>query len=192
MALKVAIPADGEVSLGLYNRQGGLLRTLLRQEFRPTGNTMVPWDGLDQWGNPLPAGDYQLKGIHHPPLSAEHQLTFGKPGNPPWPTADGKGDWLSDESSPQAAVTDGEWVYLAAPGSEKGFAIIAVDGNGQRQWGVNYEVYPRCVSLANGWRVSVRAISGPELTDQRGFTGKNAVGRAVSTVSTSGPAAPPL
>ena len=48
-------------------------------------------------------------------------MTVGNPGSPPWSTVDDTGDWLSDEANPQGVATDGKWVFLAAPGSEKGY-----------------------------------------------------------------------
>ncbi len=94
---------------------------------------------------------------------------------------DGKGDWLSDESHPQAVVTDGRWVFLAAPGCEKGWAIMAVDDTGRRQWGVRWEVYPRCISLAISGDYLYALVSGPELTDNsHNYNGgDNAVERAL-------------
>lgn len=105
---------------------------------------------------------------------------MGNPGTPPWPTADGKGDWLSDEGDPQAAATDGKWVFLAAPGSEKGWSVIAVDENGQRQWGLNLELYPRSTSLAVHGDCLYLLFCGPEFTKPAGrFDGTNAEGRAI-------------
>ncbi|HEY3415703.1 MAG TPA: hypothetical protein VGM23_02350, partial [Armatimonadota bacterium] len=181
LTLNYQLPADGEVTLGLYDLQGKLLRWITRADYRYAGANAEPWDGLDQWGKPLSAGDYTVKGLVHPPLKLEYKMTFGNPGNPGWPTADGKGDWLSDESSPQAAVTDGKWVFLAAPGCEKGWSIIAVDENGQRQWGKSVEMYPRAVSLAINGNYLYALFSGPELTDSsRHFSGgKNAEERAI-------------
>jgi len=108
-------------------------------------------------------------------------MSCTNPGNPPWPTTDGRGDWLSDESNPQAAVTDGSWVYLAAPGSEKGWAILAVDERGQKQWSVRWAVYPRCISLALEGDYLYALVSGPQLTDDSRVYkgGDNAIGRAL-------------
>ena len=107
-------------------------------------------------------------------------MSVANPGNPPWPTPDGKGDWLSDEYDPQAAVTDGKWVYLAAPGSELGYSIIAVDETGQRQWGIRSTSDGRAVSLALNGNYLYAIYSGAELTDgTRAFTGKNGIGKAV-------------
>ena len=182
-AINVAydLPSDGEVTLGLYDGTK-LVSTILKSEFRNKGKVVDAWNGLDQWGQPVPAGSYQLKGITHPHITTEYVMSIGNPGSPAWPTPDNKGDWLSDEMAPQAAATDGKWVFLAAPGSEKGFSIIAVDENGQRQWGTDAPFYPRTVSLAVEGDYVYALYSGPELTDashhyQTG--GKNAIGRAI-------------
>ena len=181
LTIPYLLPADGEVTLGLFGAGGTLLRWITRAEYRYAGAHSEAWDGLDQWGRPLPAGTYAVKGIVHPPLTTDHVMTLGNPGTPPWPTAEGTGDWLSDEANPQAAATDGKWVFLAAPGSEKGWAIIAVDERGRRVWGVDAEFYPRSVALAVSGDYLYALFSGPELTDSsRHFAGgKNAHERAV-------------
>jgi RES domain-containing protein len=157
------LPADGEVTLGIYDGSK-LLNTILKNEFRDKGENSEDWNGLDHWGEPVAPGDYQVKGIYHPHIMTEHVMSFGNPGNPPWPTASNTGDWLSDEASPQAAVTDGNLVFLAAPGSEKGYAIIAVDESGQRVWGTKQSFYPRTVSLALEGDYLYALFSGPERT----------------------------
>lgn len=182
LSITYNLPMDGEVTLGIYDEQNRLLRTLLSGEFRAKGTVTDSWDGLDQWGQPIPAGNYTLKGIYHPQLTTEYVMSFGNPGTPPWPTMDDKGDWLSDEAAPQAAVTDGKWVYLGAPGCEKGAAIIAVDENGQRQWGWDLGFNPVTVSLALEGNYLYALFSGPQLTDaSRRYQpgGANAVGRAI-------------
>src|SRR5271170_3915171 len=181
-SISYTLPKNGEVTLGIYDQQGKLLRTVLSAEPRSAGKLTDSWNGLDQWGKPLPAGSYTLRGIYHPPLTTTYVMSFGNPGNPPWPTAAGKGDWLSDERVGQAATTDGKWVFLAATGSEKGSAVMAVDEKGQKQWGVTETLYPVAVSLAVDGDYLYALFSGPHLTDstlhyQPG--GKNAIGRAV-------------
>ncbi len=181
-SISYTLPKSGEVTLGIYDQQGKLLRTVLSAESRTAGKLTDSWNGLDQWGKPIPAGSYTLRGIYHPPLTTNYVMSFGNPGNPPWPTMDGKGDWLSDERVGQAAATDGKWVFLAATGSEKGSAVMAVDEKGQKQWGVIETLYPVAVSLAVDGDYLYALFSGPHLTDatlhyQPG--GKNAIGRAV-------------
>lgn len=174
------LPADGEVTVGLYDQKGQLVRWLAQGEYRYTGNNTETWDGLDQYGRPAAPGTYAIRGIYHSPIVTDYKMSVLNPGNPPWPTADDKGDWLSDEYDPQAAVTDGKWVYLGAPGGELGWSIIAVDETGQRQWGIRTITDGRAVSLALSGNYLYAVFSRAELTDNTHvFTGKNAVGKAV-------------
>ena len=174
------MPADGALTLGLFDKTGGLLKWIVQDEYRYAGPNRQLWDGLDQWGRRVEAGDYELKAAYHPFLSLDYQLTVANPGTPPWPTADDTGDWLSDEATPQAVATDGRWIFLAAPGSEKGSSVIGVDEKGQRRWGVPAYFNPRSVALAVAGDNLYVLYSGPEITDgARTFTGHNAIGRAV-------------
>ena len=57
------VPVAGSVSLGLYDRAGRLVRTLLTGKPHEAGKFTVPWDGRDDDGNPLPVGDYEARGL---------------------------------------------------------------------------------------------------------------------------------
>jgi len=181
-ALGVAykMPSDSQLTLGLFDKQNRLLRWLVQDDFRTAGDHQEAWDGLDQWNRPVPAGSFLLKAAYHPPLVADYKMTLCNPGNPPWPTPDDKGDWLSDEANPQAVATDGRWIFLGAPGCELGYSVIGLDETGQRRWGIRVPFNPRCVSLALAGDFLYVLYSGPESTDTTHFyDGKNAVGRAV-------------
>ena len=143
-----APPRAGAVSLGVFDAKGALVRTLLRGEWRERGAANEPWDLKDQFGTFVAPGEYVLKGLVTDGIGCDYRYTLGNPGKPAWPTPDGRGDWLSDEAPPQGVATDGETVFVAAPGSEKGFAVMAIDRDGNRLWGVGEEFYPRCVSLS--------------------------------------------
>ena len=156
------LPSEANVTLGIFDAQGHLIRSLVRDAHRRAGANTDCWDGKDQDGAVVAPGEFGVRGIEHPPLAVTPVLSLGNPGSPPWPTADGQGDWLSDEAAPQGAVTDGTNVYLAAPGSEKGHSIIAVGPDGRRLWGRQESVYPRCVSLALAGRYLYALYSGPE------------------------------
>ncbi|MDR1305598.1 MAG: hypothetical protein LBK76_10320 [Verrucomicrobiales bacterium] len=182
LTVKYEMSRDASVSLGLFDQQGRLLRYLQQAEFVRKGAAAVTWDGLDQYGEPLPVGNYVVKGVWYGPVTLEHDATVNNPGTPPWPTADDHGDWLADESSPQAAVSDGDWVYLGAPCCEDGFSIVAVDAEGQRQWGFKSHYCPRSVALAVDDQYLYVLYSGPgfaEGTKIRRYDGENAVGRTI-------------
>jgi len=180
LAVRYSMPRDGYLSLGVFSPDGTLIRQLVKHGFRAKGGLSEPWDGKDQFGQFVKPGTYTVKGIVTDEIKGVYAFTVGNPGNPPWPTADNHGDWLSDEAPPQAMATDGENVYVAAPGSEKGFAVMKLDKNGRRIWGVDEPFFPRCVSLSCRDGKLYGLYSGPELTDNSmKFNGKNAVGRAV-------------
>ena len=172
VAYSYKLDKEANVTLGIYDAQGHLLRTLIKDARRRQGSNTEYWDGKDQFGNFVAAGQYQVRGIEHPPLTVQPVFSLGNPGTPPWPTADGRGDWLSDEAAPQGAVTDGINVYLAAPGSEKGDSILAVGPDGKRLWGYNETSYPRCVSLALNGQYLYALFSGPQ------ENGPDKIGRA--------------
>ena len=179
IAYSYRLSQEANVTLGLFDAQGHLIRTLIKDAHRRAGRSTEYWDGKDQSGALMAAGKYEVRGLSHPPLGVQPVLSLGNPGTPPWPTADGKGDWLSDEAAPQAAVTDGVNVYLAAPGSEKGHSVIAVGPDGKRLWGVQESAYPRCVSLAIAGRYLYALYSGPASVHPSEATlGQDKVGRA--------------
>jgi DNA-binding beta-propeller fold protein YncE len=174
------MPADAEVTVGLFAADGKLLRWVVQGQFAYAGENHQSWDGLDQWGQPVPAGTYRLKAAYHAPLVTDYKLSLCNPGSPPWPTADDKGDWLSDEADPQAVATDGKWVFLGAPGCELGFSVMALDEKGRRQWGMRLPLNPHTISLAVAGDHLFVLYSGPELTDGSTiFNGHNAIDRAL-------------
>jgi hypothetical protein len=174
------MPADGQVTVGLFDKDGSLLKWLLQDEFRYQGEHTLYWDGLDQYGNPVDPGDYTVKTAYHPPITTDYKMTLLNPGNPPWPTPDDKGDWLNDEATPQAVATDGKWVFLGSPGNEKGCSVIGLDETGQRQWSFNIGSNPRGMALAVDGDDLYILYSGPELTDDSwGYNGHNAIEHAL-------------
>jgi hypothetical protein len=180
VSTKYRIPVEANVTLGVFDAHGKLLRSIIKNAHRDAGTNSEPWDGIDQWGKPLAPGTYTVKGIYYPPIGLDYVTSIGNPGTPPWPTPDGSGDWISDEAAPQAAATDGTNVYLAAPGSEKGFSIIGVGPDGKRIWGTKESINPRSVALAVSGQYLYALYSGPELTDSTSrYNGTNATGRAL-------------
>ncbi|HEY3332766.1 MAG TPA: FlgD immunoglobulin-like domain containing protein [Capsulimonadaceae bacterium] len=180
LAYSYTMPFEGNVTVGVYDAEGHLLRWLTRAAHRRAGKVTEYWDGLDQFGQAIPAGAYVVKAVAAPPLGVVHKLTVGNPGKPAWPTADDTGDWIGDESTPQGCATDGSWVYLASPCCEKGWGVIGVDQTGQRRWGYKSDLCPRSVTLAVHGNYLYVLYSGPEITDTgRWYKGNNAQGRAV-------------
>ncbi len=130
------LPTDQNVTLVIETPNGKRVRNLISDYPRETGKNVDYWDGKDDDGNVVPAGQYQVRGLHHGALDLLYQLQYGTPGTPPWVTANGKGDWLSDHARPIGVASDGTWVYLSHHMSEGGSTVIGLDETGQKRWGI--------------------------------------------------------
>ena len=108
-----AAPADGFISLALFNDRGQLVRSLLYAKPVKAGKGVVGWDGTSDLGVPQPAGKYSTKAIFFKEkLKAEYVMTVGKSGNPPYRTPDGKGDWGGCLGGPAAICANSNSVMM--------------------------------------------------------------------------------
>ncbi|HUT37618.1 MAG TPA: FlgD immunoglobulin-like domain containing protein [Planctomycetota bacterium] len=138
VALPVADAQAKSVSAAICDATGRLVRTLPVSSGAPRE---LKWDGLDDDGRPLPAGDYTLKVLSHRGIGQRWVTSLHNAGNPPWRTDDGTGSWGGDHGPPIAAACDAERVYLGWTISEAGWAVVALkkdftpDGKVQKLWG---------------------------------------------------------
>lgn len=116
---------EGTISLGIYNAEGKLVRTLHEEAtldaFGHALNGLVThWDGKDDCGVQLPSGSYTARGFRVAEFKIEG---IGFNGN----------DWISDHNSPHlrrieriAALSEKELLIEAkVPGSEEPLLFIA-------------------------------------------------------------------
>jgi hypothetical protein len=85
-------PIVGTISLGVYDRNGKLVRVLHREsetdDFTLGHDALITeWDGKNDAGDDLPAGKYHARGFTVGPLSIEGVAYFFN-------------DWVTDEKSP--------------------------------------------------------------------------------------------
>jgi hypothetical protein len=133
------------VTLVIEDADGRRVRNLVSGVWREAGDLSERWDGFNDSGEPVPAGPYRWRGIVHDGLSTHFVGAFNSPGNPPWPTAQvpaqrnirvgGNGGWLSDHERPVCAYADGDRIYFGAEIAEAGHSIMALDLDGNKQWG---------------------------------------------------------
>ncbi|MFM2091856.1 MAG: hypothetical protein RLZZ127_2345, partial [Planctomycetota bacterium] len=140
--IRFTMPEPGEATLALYDQHGRLVRTCAQLVPLPKGEHTFRWDGLDLWGNPLPAGTrLTAKVFRSPGLKAIYEFSVAEPTpERPWPGSTGgdrplAGGWLGDHSAPELVVGLKDRVLLACGMAEYGSAIIAVDRDGRKLWG---------------------------------------------------------
>jgi len=130
------LPADGETSIALYDKDNRIVRHIVAQAPRKAGKVTETWDGRDSEGKLLPAGDYIWKGLYHDPLRTRYVMSIGNSGQPAWKTADGTGGWGGDYGPATAATVAGDTMILGWTGHEAGWGIIATDLTGKKKWGL--------------------------------------------------------
>ena len=94
----------------------------------------VLWDGRDDAGKMVSAGEYQVRGLSHEGIGADYVMSFFNPGTPPW-DAGQSGNWGADHGAPQYAAAGGDWTILAWPFAEGGSGIIGIGPDGLKKWG---------------------------------------------------------
>jgi hypothetical protein len=156
--IKFTTPDDGEVTLVIEDASGKRIRNLVSQTPFPKGENTVWWDGTDDLTRDPAASDhgiyyippeivspgtYTVRGIWHKPLDLRYEFTVYSPGDPPWPTADTSGGWMTNHTPASCAVlipadrtpTGQPLVAIGAAVSEGGSALSWVDLNGKKVGG---------------------------------------------------------
>ncbi len=125
------IKTAGAVSLGVYDQQGRLLRTLQSGKKQEAGKNAVEWDGKDDLGRDLPSGQYTLKGLVAN-LGWDYQMMMGSAGKPPYLAADGTGAWGGVHQNVKDTATDssGKYLYLLWGMEEGTPGLLKVDPAG--------------------------------------------------------------
>ncbi|HUW31996.1 MAG TPA: PQQ-binding-like beta-propeller repeat protein [Planctomycetota bacterium] len=136
--VRFTMPADGYVSLNIYDKDGAVARHLLNWAFYTKGEHEVKWDGLTtpNWrtpGQPVEPGDYTWRAITHPGIGLRLRGWACNGGNAPWDNGPST-NWGGDHGVPHVCTTDGEKIYLGWTGSEAGRAVVACDLAGNVQW----------------------------------------------------------
>ena len=130
------LPDDGFTTIQLFKPDGTAARILVPQQHRLGGENTERWDGLDDRGEILPAGEYEWRGIYsEEELEAEFRFSVHNSGRPPYTTEDGKGGWGGDHGTPRDAVALEDGMLLIWDSAEYGSGTIRVDLDGNKQWG---------------------------------------------------------
>jgi len=131
IAIDFEQPMDGKATVAIDDLQGRRIRNLLSGAARGKGPQTLYWDGLDDDGELVQAGEYRWRSLHHPGLRPEYLMSFCN-GNETFTQPFG-----SNHQHFVAATTNGRQVFFAAAMTEGGFAMIGVDLQGAFLCGYN-------------------------------------------------------
>jgi len=165
IAVTFEAPEKGFVSLALVDKDGVHVRTLLSAKPVEKGPQSVPWDGTTDLGVPAPAGSYGVKGVFFTtPPSLDFVMKVGKSGNPPWPTADGKGSWGGNLGGPAGICSNGSSIVMVWSCVEDhaitGVQQMDADGNVQLRYSTFYPWDVRCAAAMDGKNLYLGILRG--------------------------------
>jgi hypothetical protein len=124
--LRFKQPMTGRASLVIEDTTGRRIRNLVSGRRFAVGAQTVIWDGLDDSGKLVPPGDYRWRGIAHPGIEPEFRMQFAGGHEPvnarPWGPNHGV---LHD------VVANDQHIFFAAPVTEGGWGIMALDPDGR-------------------------------------------------------------
>lgn len=126
-------PGEGKASLVIENAAGARVRNLVSGRSFTTGRHTLIWDGLDEAGRLVAPGDYRWRGITHPGIKPVYQMNFA---NGDEATTE---PWGPNHSTLHHAAANREFVFFAAPVTEGGWALVALDANGRLAQGYEHQ-----------------------------------------------------
>ncbi len=138
--IKYTLPEDRDVTIAIDNAQGQRVRNLIGQFPRTKGENIDRWDGLDDSGSPLPAGEYTARIVDHLPVQLKFLNSVYNAATPPWATQSGRKFWGSNHGHPTTAATRGDVTLIGFTGTEGGSGLIRIDPDGIIKWSDGYEL----------------------------------------------------
>jgi hypothetical protein len=176
--IRIHLPAPGRLSVNILGRDGSVIRELMGGASRPAGTTTLIWDGRDQWGAPMPPGQYRWGAYLSHGIRAE---LIGRFGGSPVPAASEELEEAPPGGSPGppiGAAADGDAEYLLWMTATKGCALLKRDAQGRMLWCTDPVPERRAVytAVACGGRYVFVAegISSPRLIRLDASTGEPA------------------
>ena len=163
-------------SAGVYRADGSLVRTLLADA---VGVTDLYWDGLDDLGQPAPAGEYEVRSVSHD-VRIVDDGAMGDNGA-------AMGAYNCDNADRVVALPDGGFVITTIY-DEAGYPLRRYSSSGQPVFAANFAEKDFTGGLAlvgggsvprEGEREKTRGTEAPPTIEEDGFIG--AVGKGEGT-----------
>lgn len=126
-------PAEGKATVVIEDEAGRRVRNLVSGRAFPAGRHTVRWDGLDETGTLVSPGKYRWRGITHPGIKPVYRMNFANGGEPTTES------WGPNHSTLHHAAASGDLVFFAAPVTEGGWALLALDAEGRFVQGYEHQ-----------------------------------------------------
>lgn len=128
------LPRDARVSMIITDREGWIVRELLRAKPMSAGKHTVHWDGRDRYDEALPPGRYTWRLAWFDGMGTEFHGSVGNSARPPFRTADGRGSMGGQHGGPSVIAADAGGIYIAGGAEEGHPAMRKIDRRGYTLW----------------------------------------------------------
>lgn len=118
-------PWDGKATAVIETESGKRVRNLVAGRSFTAGERTLVWDGFDDEGRLVSPGTYRVRGIMHRGVEPAYRMNFGNGGEL---TVE---PWGPNHSTFRSAASNGKHVFFAAPVTEGGWALVALDQDGK-------------------------------------------------------------
>lgn len=191
----IELDKPATVTAVIEDAQGKRVRHLISETRLPAGKNRLSWDGFDDGvrdreGNlvrtRVAPGSYKVRGLTHDGITTTYEFPLYSGGNPPWRTADHRGAWLADHSSPYGAVAiqsgspfggGKAQLMFSAIVAETGDGLIWTDSDGKKLHGSHMFGWDGAVWLAHD---DGKAVADVMVYCLIGWQGKRLVLRGIS------------
>lgn len=126
-------PTEGKASLVIEDETGRRVRNLVSGRSFAAGRQTLVWDGLDEGGKLVAPGRYRWRGLTHPGIKPTYRMCFANGGE------DTLEPWGPNHSTLHDAAANRELVFFAAPVTEGGWALMALDAEGKWVQGYDHQ-----------------------------------------------------
>lgn len=128
------IPMQAKVSMVVENSDGWIVREMLVAESMAAGAHTITWDGRDDYGDPLPPGNYRWRLGYFQGIGSKRIGGAGNSAKPSYRTPDGKGDLGAVHGLVVAVSADATGVYHLGGCEEGNPGFTKLNVNGECQW----------------------------------------------------------
>ena len=139
-----SMPFEGQLSVGIYDGDGQIVRTLLSAYPAHKGPRPLYWDGKDNLGQVAPPGKYEWRAIAHN-VHGVDDGSVGDGGKPPW------GKWEISDSVNGLAVDQTGALYEISFWNEAGHGLRKLTADGTADWVIPYYIR----NVAGGYGTAV-------------------------------------
>ena len=139
------LPENRDVTIAIEDSSGLRVRNLFGQYPKGKGVVKDLWDGLDDGGNPVKPGSYQVRILHHEPIGLKFFNSSYSSSTPPWTTEKGSLYWGSNHGHPTSVATRGDKTVMYFTGTEGGMGILRINDKGIIQWSDGQEFIDGCI-----------------------------------------------